>query len=212
MYPDLLATPDSTSFCSLSIGILPIPRNARDACCAAAGSIRPAAGASRVAGPAGSGRSMISASASAVPSMACRTRETPPSLRFLGRKVYLAAIVVLIAMRHGATELRTRQLSEVVGVDRRTVVRWREWWRESFTATPFWQIARAAFMPPVDQDRLPATLIERFAGSGREQLVALPRFLTPSPEAMGTLDNGFPRSAEDARRPPSGPRSTLVAP
>jgi len=34
----------------------------------------------------------------------CRSRATPPSLRFLGRKVYLAAIVVLIAiLRHGAT-------------------------------------------------------------------------------------------------------------
>jgi hypothetical protein len=48
----------------------------------------------------------------------CRSRATPPSLRFLGRKVYLAAIVVLISiMRHGATEWRTRQLTEAVGVD-----------------------------------------------------------------------------------------------
>jgi len=28
----------------------------------------------------------------------CRSRATPPSLRFLGRKVYLAAIVVLVAI------------------------------------------------------------------------------------------------------------------
>jgi hypothetical protein len=34
----------------------------------------------------------------------CRSRATPPSLRFLGPKVYIAAIVVLIAvLRHGAT-------------------------------------------------------------------------------------------------------------
>jgi hypothetical protein len=34
----------------------------------------------------------------------CRKRKTPPSLRFLGRKVYLAAMVVLISiMREGAT-------------------------------------------------------------------------------------------------------------
>jgi hypothetical protein len=53
----------------------------------------------------------------------CRTRETPPSLRFLGRKIYLAAMVVLIAiMRHGATVPRLRQLTEVVGVDRRSLV------------------------------------------------------------------------------------------
>jgi hypothetical protein len=110
----------------------------------------------------------------------CRTRRTPPSLRFLGRKVYLAAIVVLIAiMREGATAARMRQLSELIGVNRRTIERWREWWRGAFTASPFWQIGRAAFMPPVDHDRLPVSLIERFDGGGRERLLALLRFLAP---------------------------------
>lgn len=94
----------------------------------------------------------------------CRARSTPPSLRFLGRKVYLAAMVVLITvMQHGMTGSRMRRLSEAVGVDRRTIERWRTWWRDSFTASPFWQIARAALMPPVDQDRLPASLLERFS-------------------------------------------------
>jgi hypothetical protein len=110
----------------------------------------------------------------------CRTRRTPPSFRFLGRKVYLAAMVVLIAiMREGATAARMRQLSTLVGVSRRTVDRWREWWRDTFTASPFWQIGRATFMPPVDQDRLPASLIERFTGSGAERLIALLRFIAP---------------------------------
>ena len=110
----------------------------------------------------------------------CRGRETPASLRFLGRRVYVAAIVVLIAiLQHGATVSRLDRLSEVVRVDRRTVERWRSWWRDTFTATPFWQIARARFMPPVDQARLPAELIERFAGDVREQLIAMLRFLAP---------------------------------
>jgi hypothetical protein len=56
----------------------------------------------------------------------CRTRATPPSLRFLGRKVHLAAMVALAAiMQHGVTELRLRRLSEAAGVSRRTAVRWR---------------------------------------------------------------------------------------
>jgi hypothetical protein len=74
---------------------------------------------------------------------------------------------------------RLRRLAEVVGVDRRTVARWRTWWRDTFTASPFWQIGRAAFMPPVDVDRLPAALLERFAGRGGEPLIALLRFLGP---------------------------------
>ncbi len=57
--------------------------------------------------------------------------------------------------------------------------RWREWWRDTFTASPFWQIGRAAFMPPVDHDRLPVSLIERFNGGGGERLIALLRFLAP---------------------------------
>jgi hypothetical protein len=110
----------------------------------------------------------------------CRARRTPPSFRFLGRKVYLATMVVLIAiMREGATAARMQRLSGLLGVSRRTVERWRAWWRNTFTASPFWQIGRATFMPPVDQDRLPASLIERFTGSGAERLIALLRFIAP---------------------------------
>ena len=110
----------------------------------------------------------------------CRGRETPASLRFLGRRVYVAAIVVLIAiLKHGATDARLARLSDVASVDRRTIARWRHWWRDAFTATPFWRIARARFMPPVDHDRLPVALIERFTGDGAEPLIALLRFLGP---------------------------------
>ena len=110
----------------------------------------------------------------------CRSRATPPSLRFLGPKVYIAAIVVLIAiLQHGATGSRLEGLSQIVRVDRRTVERWRRWWRDRFTATPFWRAARAAFMPPVDHDRLPASLLERFSDDEAYGLVALLRFLAP---------------------------------
>ena len=110
----------------------------------------------------------------------CRGRETPASLRFLGRRVYVAAIVVLIAiLQHGATDTRLARLSEVVNVDRRTVARWRTWWRDTFTAMSFWRIARAQFMPPADHDRLPASLIERFTGNGAAPLIGMLRFLGP---------------------------------
>jgi len=111
----------------------------------------------------------------------CRKRKTPPSLRFLGRKAYLAAMVVLIAtMQHGATAVRVQKLSEMFSVSRRTVARWRTWWLTAFAASRFWQTARALFMPPVDQGCLPASLLERFAGGLEERLVALLRFLGPS--------------------------------
>jgi hypothetical protein len=101
-------------------------------------------------------------------------------VRFLGPKVYLAATIILMAILHeGATTTRMRRLNELVEVDRRTVARWRGWWCLIFTAMPFWQIARAAFMPPVDEGRLPVAMLERFAGSAVERMVALLRFLGP---------------------------------
>jgi hypothetical protein len=110
----------------------------------------------------------------------CRSRATPPSLRFLGPKVYLTTIVVLVSiMRHGATPKRVQRMSEAVGVDRRTVERWRRWWRDSFTVTPFWQVARAAFMPPVEHERLPGSLLGRFGDDSVDAIVALLRFLGP---------------------------------
>lgn len=110
----------------------------------------------------------------------CRSRATPPSLRFLGRKVYVAAIVVLIAiLQHGVSDARLERLGQVVRVDRRTMARWRRWWRVAFTATPFWRSARALLMPPVDEARLPAALLDRFTGEEAKRLIALLRFLGP---------------------------------
>jgi hypothetical protein len=109
----------------------------------------------------------------------CRKRATPPSFRFLGRKVYLAAVVTLVsAMQHGEKEAR-RQLSDLFSVSRRTVARWRDWWLSVFTAGPFWKAASAAFMPPADQSSLPLSLLDRFPGSFKERLLALLRLLKP---------------------------------
>jgi hypothetical protein len=111
----------------------------------------------------------------------CRKRRTPPSLRFLGRKVYYAAVVVIVsAMRQGATPARMRKLREMLGVSRRTVARWRTWWQTTFAESRFWRRSKAALMPPVETMRLPASLWERFGGSDEEaRLVALLRFLGP---------------------------------
>ena len=110
----------------------------------------------------------------------CRKRVTPASLRFLGRRVYLGLIVVLVAaLRHGPSPTRVRKLRELTGVSRRTVERWCRWWRNRFVETPFWQMARAEFAEPVAEATLPSSLLERFAGDHQERLHALLRFLSP---------------------------------
>ncbi|MGH8142879.1 MAG: hypothetical protein ACREU2_10235 [Steroidobacteraceae bacterium] len=110
----------------------------------------------------------------------CRKRRTPPSLRFLGPKVYLGAVVVLIsAMRCGPTPARMRRLHELVGVSRHTVARWRAWWSEQLPDTRFWQGAAGTLMPPVCVRALPASLLERFVGTCEQQLLSLLRMLLP---------------------------------
>jgi hypothetical protein len=110
----------------------------------------------------------------------CRKRTTPASFRFLGRKVYLATVVTLIsAMLYGTTPSRLARLEAVSGIDRRTLERWRKWWRSTFTEGAFAQIAMAALLPVLDIDRLPVSLLERFAGATTDKLIALLRFVGP---------------------------------
>lgn len=117
----------------------------------------------------------------------CRKRETPESLRFLGRKVFLGAMVVLVtAMQSGLTAARARRLEALVGVSRRTVVRWRQWWSSIFTESPFWR-AHGAFVPPVTRADLPASLLKRFAGDIEQQLLSLLRFLAPITTSAGLM-------------------------
>lgn len=110
----------------------------------------------------------------------CRRRTTPPSVRYLGRRVYLGAVVVLVtAMLGGITAVRAAQLREWLGVSVRTLKRWRAWWRETFVASTFWRGAQGRFMPPVAIEALPASLLERFAGDERMRLLHALVFLAP---------------------------------
>jgi hypothetical protein len=95
----------------------------------------------------------------------CRKRVTPPSVRFLGRKVYLGAVVILVAaMRQGSSPHRVAELSRLFGADRRTIVRWQVFWRDHVPQTPFWKVARGRLLPAVAIAPLPQTLLEAFVG------------------------------------------------
>jgi hypothetical protein len=110
----------------------------------------------------------------------CRGRTTPPSLRFLGPKVYLAGVVTVItAMRCGVTPARMQRLNELVGVSRQTVLRWQRWWRERLPESAFWRSSCGAFGSAVQLCELPVSLLEQFAGTIEERLLALLRFLAP---------------------------------
>lgn len=116
----------------------------------------------------------------------CRRRTTPPSLRFLGRRQFAAAVVVLVsAMATGVTGKRAAVLREHVGVSTRTLERWRRWWVRTLPNTVFWKEAGPRFMPPVDEHRLPLSLLERFTRGPGLELERCLRFLGPF-----TMDDG----------------------
>ena len=92
----------------------------------------------------------------------CRHRATPPSVRFLGRRVYVGPVVIL------ASALALAVLSagagvRMTGVPTRTTRRWSRWWRGPFlTSAPFVDLS-ARLVPALDRHALPASLLERLA-------------------------------------------------
>lgn len=95
----------------------------------------------------------------------CRKRALPPSLRFLGRRVYLEAVVLLAAVRALiAPSLRAARATTGVAV--RTLRRWLAWWTGAFPALDTWTMLRARFAPPPPGEvELPKSLLDRLAAS-----------------------------------------------
>jgi hypothetical protein len=93
----------------------------------------------------------------------CRKRATPPSVRFLGRRVYLGAVVIVASMvalaLRAAGEIRRR-----TGVPARTAARWVSWWQGPFLRTEVF-VTICAGLIGVDVGRVPASIVERLAGT-----------------------------------------------
>jgi hypothetical protein len=111
----------------------------------------------------------------------CRKRVTPPSFRFLSTRVYAGVVVVLVsALRHGATPKRVAKLRALVGVSRRTVERWRQWWLNDFVRSPFWRFARGRLVSPIDEQALPLSLLDSFnRRTCGKKVIDLLRFILP---------------------------------
>ena len=119
---------------------------------------------------------------------ACRSRCTPASVRFLGRRVYWGAVVVLAtALCSGLNLRRGRQLSQQLGVPVQTILRWREWWLSGFTASTVWQVLRGRLFPPVAASDLPGELLIRVVAADRSTAMAtILRWLAP----LSTISEG----------------------
>jgi hypothetical protein len=107
----------------------------------------------------------------------CDARSTSPSVRFAGRRVYLAMVFML---RSPPGNEFGQELRELFSIPARTLKRWRTWWREGFPTTRFWQSMRGRFMPPVVIDGLPQSLVSRFQSeSMSDRLTQALRWIAP---------------------------------
>lgn len=109
----------------------------------------------------------------------CRKRTLPPSLRFLGRRVYLGAVVIVasvVAQARGAKSA----IRQATGVPTRTSRRWRTWWRGPFVRTEVFLAIRARLVG-VAIDELPASIVDRLGGSVAQQVGSLMAWLGPIP-------------------------------
>lgn len=111
----------------------------------------------------------------------CRRRRTPASVRFLGRRVYLFAVVLLASvLNHGVTERRLAQLEGVLDISEESLCRWRRWWQRVFPATAVWQEIRGRFVPAFEPTALPGVLLKRSRiRDGARRVLKLLEVLSP---------------------------------
>ena len=125
----------------------------------------------------------------------CRRRSTPPSVRFLGRRVYLGVAVLMAGIVSRALST-PREVKRATGIPSRTVGRWGAWWQTGFVEGRLYQEERGRFLPPLVIAELPASLVERFDRAGRDFAEALVRtlgFVAPLSTASVTGGSRFVR-------------------
>lgn len=109
----------------------------------------------------------------------CRKRATPPSVRFLGRKVYLEGAILIACTLVPLIEQTAAAMREATGIAARTIRRWLAWWQSAFVASALYTELRAR-VPNIDPAALPGVMIASFAGATPiGSLERASRFLAP---------------------------------
>jgi hypothetical protein len=105
----------------------------------------------------------------------CRRRVLPPSVRFWGRRVYWAPVLLLVsALRQGRNPTVTLEhLKALFRVWRSTIKRWQRYFRDIFAQSIEYRRLAGHLMPPIAPNQLPKALLERFYLSCAEPETAL---------------------------------------
>ena len=120
----------------------------------------------------------------------CRRRQTPQSVRFLGRKVYLSVVVILItAMNNGLTSKRISRLEKLLDIDRKTIAEWTDYWKQVFTFGSPFSMAMSGTWKPCSASTDPlGDAYTRFTAFSKDKLagiITLLKFFSPLGLAPG---------------------------
>ncbi len=116
----------------------------------------------------------------------CRKRATPPSVRFLGPRVYLGVVVIVASLAAQALG-RAAEIRRATGVPARTTGRWLGWWRGPFICTEVFVAVRARLVG-ASVDALPASIALRLADTLVEQAQRMLEVVAPL--TTGTVADG----------------------
>ena len=110
----------------------------------------------------------------------CRKRTRPPSVRFLGRKVYWGPIFVLAAVLLE----KGKSPKKLFGMSNPTLKRWRLYWKEGFSKTDFWKEKKSFFKEPIECCCFATGLfhyyfLQEIKEKTKRALTALLEFLSP---------------------------------
>jgi hypothetical protein len=102
----------------------------------------------------------------------CRKRRRPRSIRFLGRKVYGAWVVILAVEYCNDLGLKGQ-------IARQTISRWKVFWKEHLSeAGSFMKWARGVLVPGTKVTDLPGSLLGYFGFPKRESWLSILKFFT----------------------------------
>ncbi|MCP3922000.1 MAG: hypothetical protein GY714_05370 [Desulfobacterales bacterium] len=94
----------------------------------------------------------------------CRHRLTPPSCRFMGRKVYwhINIMVIISDWQNRIYEINIYKLSKLHDVSRNTIARWITFYRDDFPSSDQWRTIRGQIVSFIKDTKLPLSLVNHY--------------------------------------------------
>ncbi len=121
----------------------------------------------------------------------CRKRFTPPSMRFLSRKVYSSVVILLIFLLKPETdESRIETINRLLGttLSVETLRRWRHFWTKDVPQTQTWR--RLPIHQSLFQD-LPMSLFALFQETAKQALIMGLKLILPLSAGVHLFDVPF---------------------